>query len=163
MIRRAGRADARAVAAILAEFQDVFGEPRPDDVAMRSGVERLLAGGDAEYFLAGEPVVGVAALRFRWSLISQADDAYLEELYVRESHRRRGLGRSLMEACFARVRERGGSYLELGVDGGDREAIAFYEALGFTDRSGGPDGPPVRVYARWVGEPPPWERGTWPL
>jgi ribosomal protein S18 acetylase RimI-like enzyme len=102
-------------------------------------------------------------VRFRWSLMLQCEDAYLEELYVRASHRRRGYGRALLEAAFARARERGGVYIELGASAGDAEAVAFYEALGFTSRAEGAEGPPTRVYARWVAEPPPWQRGAWPL
>jgi ribosomal protein S18 acetylase RimI-like enzyme len=161
--RRAGPSEIEVVAALMAEFHDVFGVGRPDDDALRAGVRRLMDGGDTEFFLAGEPAVGVAVVRFRWSLILQREDAYLEDLYVRESHRRQGLGRALVEAACQSTRERGGVYIELGASEGDREAIALYEALGFTYHADGPDGPPVRVYARWVAEPPPWQRGEWPL
>jgi ribosomal protein S18 acetylase RimI-like enzyme len=161
--RRASEDDVSAVATLLAEFQDVFEEGRPDDEALRAGIPRLMDGGDAEFFLAGEPAVGVAVVRFRWSLMLQCEDAYLEDLYVRASHRRRGYGRALLEAVFARTRERGGVYIELGASAGDAEAIAFYETLGFTDRAEGPEGPRTRVYARWVAEPPAWQRGAWPL
>jgi ribosomal protein S18 acetylase RimI-like enzyme len=161
--RWAGQGDVSAVAALLAEFQDVFDEGRPDDETLRAGVRKLMDGGDAEFFLAGEPPVGIALVRFRWSLMLQCEDAYLEELYVRASHRRRGYGRALLEAAFARARERGGVYIELGASAGDAEAVAFYEALGFTSRAEGAEGPPTRVYARWVAEPPPWQRGAWPL
>jgi len=161
--RRAGEGDAPAVAALLAEFQDVYEEGRPDDEVLRAGVRRLMDGGDAEFFLAGEPPVGVALVRFRWSLMLQCEDAYLEDLYVRASHRRRGCGRALLEAVFARTRERGGVYVELGASAGDTDAVAFYEALGFTYRAQSAEGPATRVYARWVAEPPPWQRGAWPL
>ena len=161
--RRAGEGDASAVAALLAEFQDVFEEGRPDDETLRVGVRRLMDGGDAEFFLVGEPPVGIAVARFRWSLMFQCDDAYLEDLYVRAPHRRQGYGRALLEAVFARTRERGGVYIELGASAADAEAVAFYDALGFTYRAQGPEGPPTRVYARWVAEPPAWQRGAWPL
>jgi ribosomal protein S18 acetylase RimI-like enzyme len=161
--RWAGEADVSAVAALLAEFQDVFEEGRPDDHALRLGVRRLMEGGDAEFFLAGEPPVGIALARFRWSLMLQCEDAYLEDLYVRASHRRRGYGRALLEAVFERIRERGGVYVELGASANNTEAVAFYQALGFTDRAGSANGPPTRVYARWVAEPPLWQRGAWPL
>ena len=160
---RARESEADTVASLMAEFHDVFDEGRPDDDALLAGVRRLMAGDDAEFFLTGDPPVGVAVVRFRWSLILQCEDAYLEDLYVRSSDRRRGHGRALLEAAFARARERGCVYIELGASETDAEAIAFYDALGFTDRSGGPEGPPTRVYARWIAEPPPWERGAWPL
>jgi len=160
---RASEEDVEAVAALLAEFHDVEREGRPDDETLRAGVARLIGGEDAEFFLAGEPPVGVAEVRYRWSLFSQAEDAYLEDLYVRASHRRQGLGRALLEAAFERARERGAVRIELGASEGDTDAIAFYEALAFENRFGGTDGPRALFYARWVAEPPPWQAASTPL
>jgi hypothetical protein len=42
--RWAGQGDVSAVAALLAEFQDVFNEGRPDDETLRAGVRRLMDG-----------------------------------------------------------------------------------------------------------------------
>jgi len=161
--RRAGTEDVEAVASLMAEFHDVEGAGRPDDEAIRAGVVRLIDADEAEFFLAGEPPVGVAVVRYRWALMSQAGDAYLEDLYVRESRRRDGLGRALLEAAFASARERGAIRIELGASEGDTEAIAFYEALGFENRFDGGDGPRALFYARWIAEPPPWEDPSEPL
>ncbi len=161
--RRAGEGDVEAVAALLAEFFDVEEVGRPDDETLHAGVARLIGADEAEFFLAGDPPVGVAEVRYRWALMSQAEDAYLEDLYVRESHRRRGLGRALLEAAFERARERGAVRIELGASEEDTEAIAFYEALGFENRFDGGDGPRALFYARWIAEPPPWEDADSPV
>lgn len=161
--RLAGETDIEAAAGLMAEFHDVEGAGRPDDETLRAGVARLIRAGEAEFFLIGQPAVGVAEVRYRWSLFSQAEDAYLEDLYVRVAHRRQGLGRALVEAAITRARERGAVRMELGASEGDTEATAFYEALGFENRFEDPDGHRALLYSRWVSEPPPWQAGKSPV
>ena len=58
------------------------------------------------------------------------DRAEVKNLYVGLDFARRGLGRSLLAALAAAMRERGHSGLALGVVAGNDPAIAFYRALG---------------------------------
>lgn len=51
-------------------------------------------------------------------------------LAVSPDHRRAGLGRALMAAAEAWLRERGAPKIQLMVRGGNAEALGFYEALG---------------------------------
>ena len=51
-------------------------------------------------------------------------------LAVAPDRRREGLGRRLMEAAEAWLRERGAPKLQLMVRAGNAEALGFYEALG---------------------------------
>jgi ribosomal protein S18 acetylase RimI-like enzyme len=55
----------------------------------------------------------------------------IDSLGVRERTRRQGVGRVLMVAAEAWVGERGADDLELTVPEANREAVAFYEALGY--------------------------------
>lgn len=57
---------------------------------------------------------------------------YLEDLYVREQHRRAGHGRALLAALAQICVERGYGRLEWAVLDWNAPAIAFYEALGAT-------------------------------
>jgi ribosomal protein S18 acetylase RimI-like enzyme len=50
---------------------------------------------------------------------------------VLEGHRRAGVGRALMEAAHAWARARGLDEVELSVHAANREALAFYERLGY--------------------------------
>jgi GNAT superfamily N-acetyltransferase len=132
----AGPDEAPAVARLLAEFRDWWGNSEPPDTDLLAGVERIMAGGDGEYLLASaasdaEPA-GVAQIRFRWSVWKTAEDCWLEDLYVRDSARRAGLGRALVEAAVGRAERRGCRRVELDVNEDNEAARALYEACGFT-------------------------------
>jgi GNAT superfamily N-acetyltransferase len=50
---------------------------------------------------------------------------------VLEAHRRAGVGRALMDAAHAWARARGVGEVELSVHAANRDALAFYERLGY--------------------------------
>jgi GNAT superfamily N-acetyltransferase len=108
----------------------------------------LLDGGDTLVLLAGEGPDGVAVLRFRMAIWTAGLESYLAELFVARHLRRRGLGRALMEAAISEARERGADTMEIGVDEPDIDARRLYERLGFSNRTGGPEGPLMYVYER---------------
>lgn len=56
---------------------------------------------------------------------------YVKHLGTFERFRNRGIGRSLLEFCKERAKERGLSYLALDVEVENRGAIKFYENIGF--------------------------------
>ena len=85
-------------------------------------------------------VVGVAVLAYRLSISAAGLFASIEDLYVRPDERRRGVGRTLLEAVEERCVCRGVSYVEAQVE--DEEAAAFYAALGYEPVPG------VRVFSR---------------
>jgi GNAT superfamily N-acetyltransferase len=103
---------------------------------MLAGVQRIMAGGDGEFLLgatrAGEGAAGMAQVRFRWSVWKTAEDCWLEDLYVRDSARRGGLGRALVEAAVRRAESRGCRRIELDVNEDNEAALALYQACGFT-------------------------------
>ena len=84
-------------------------------------------------------------LRFRPSLWSDADEAYLEELYVIPERRGEGLGRALLDGVVDLSRERGATYIGLGTSTDDTAALGLYESAGFTNRER-PDGPSMLWY-----------------
>jgi GNAT superfamily N-acetyltransferase len=129
-----GEEDLDAAAALLGEFRDWFGKSEPTDVQVRAGVARIQEAGEGEYLLAareGEPE-GVCQLRYRWSVWTSSHDAWLEDLFVRESARGSGLGRLLLEAAVEHARARGCARIELDVDEGNEPALALYRANGFS-------------------------------
>jgi len=136
IIWTASLAEAPAVAHLLGEFRDWWGNGEPADADMLASVRRILDGGDGEYLLgaqaAGAEPAGVAQIRFRWSVWKTAHDCWLEDLYVSESARRGGLGRALVDAALGRARERGCRRIELDVNEDNAAALALYQACGFT-------------------------------
>jgi ribosomal protein S18 acetylase RimI-like enzyme len=61
-----------------------------------------------------------------------AEDCWLEDLFVGDSDRRRGLGEALVAAAVDRARARGCGRVELDVSQSIRGAWALYERMGFS-------------------------------
>lgn len=56
---------------------------------------------------------------------------YIPDIGVMPAHRRRGLGRLLIQASAQRARDCGAEALELIVSAEDQDVRAFYQDLGF--------------------------------
>src|SRR5476649_68172 len=93
-IRRAGSADAGHIARLLDDFNREFGEPTPGVEQLTRRVLALLESGETSVLLLGGMPDGLAVLRFRPAIWSQALECYLAELYVVPAMRRQGLGRA---------------------------------------------------------------------
>ena len=147
-VRAATAADAANVGRLLHDFNTEYDDPTPGPDKLADRIERLLEGGDTAVLLAGPGPDGLAVLRFRAALWSEALECYLAELYVVPAMRGRGLGRALMNAAIAFARERGADYMDLGTAETDVAARSLYESLGFSNRTGGADGSVMFVYER---------------
>ena len=147
-VRAATAADAANVGRLLHDFNTEYDDPTPGPDKLADRIERLLEGGDTAVLLAGPGPDGLAVLRFRTALWSEALECYLAELYVVPAMRGRGLGRALMNAAIAFARERGADYMDLGTAETDVAARSLYESLGFSNREGKPDGPLNYYYER---------------
>ncbi len=131
--------EAEIVADLMIAFRDHLKDPRPSDNAMLAGVERLMEGVEAEFLLASvdedSPPAGVAQLRFRFSVWEASPDCWLEDVYVREEARRKGIGAALVQAAIGRAVERGARRIELDTNEENTAAIGLYEGLGFSASS----------------------------
>jgi GNAT superfamily N-acetyltransferase len=150
-IRLAEPADRGAVAALIAGFRDYYDEKVPTDEAIARVVGELIDDERTEFLLAGEPPVGVAQLRFRPSVWTGTDDAWLEDLFVVPDARRAGAGRALVEACVERARARGCRRIQLDANENNPGAVALYESLGFSATTPGRfDGGLNLYFTRWL-------------
>lgn len=70
-------------------------------------------------------------MRVQPSLLSNAHEAYLAELYVSPSRRGRGYGRESTTEALRAARERHATYAFLITSEGDRRAHRLYDAAGF--------------------------------
>ncbi|MBA2564208.1 MAG: GNAT family N-acetyltransferase [Gemmatimonadetes bacterium] len=95
---------------------------------------------------AGE-IAGYAVLTFGYSLEFHGRDAFLDELYVREPHRGRGIGTRVLAVLARACRAAGVDALHLEVDRTNTRAQAFYRAWGFRDHD-------RHLMTRWIGSPP---------
>jgi ribosomal protein S18 acetylase RimI-like enzyme len=148
VVRPAEAADAEAVGRLLHAFNREFDEETPGADWIAGRVRQLLAAGELTVLLVGDSPDGLAVLRFRPNLWSEALEAYLAELYVIPGRRGHGLGRALMEAAIELARAEGADYMDLGTGEEDTAARALYESLGFDNRGGKPDGQVNYFYER---------------
>ena len=140
MIRLATSHDAADVARLMIGFRDWWSRTEPPDAAFHGGVRRVLADPNSDFLLAGDPPAGMCQLRYRYSIWTESDDCWLEDIFVEEAARGSGMGRELMDAAFARARQRGCRRMELDVNEANAAALALYESLGFSARSDPPGG-----------------------
>jgi ribosomal protein S18 acetylase RimI-like enzyme len=147
-VRRAEVADAETVGRLLHDFNSEFDEPTPGPRALAERLEQLIGAGEVTVLLVGAEPHGLAVLRFRPAIWTEALDCYLEELYVVPDRRGRGLGRALMEAAIELARREGAAHMDLGTSEDDVAARGLYESLGFNNREGRPDGPINYFYER---------------
>jgi GNAT superfamily N-acetyltransferase len=136
---RAGPDEAETVARLLVSFRDWYGRDWPSENAFLAGVERLLENVDTDFLLAAadddSPPEAVCQLRYRFGIWMAATDCWLEDLFVDESARGKGLGRALVEASCNQARERGCRRIELDVNDRNHQALALYRSLGFEPKS----------------------------
>ena len=85
--------------------------------------ECLLAEWDGE-------CVGFALYFRNFSTFVGRPGLYLEDLYVRPSHRGRGIGKALLKSLAGIARDRGYGRMEWSVLDWNRSAIDFYRSLG---------------------------------
>jgi GNAT superfamily N-acetyltransferase len=141
---KAGPHEAAVVARLLVSFRDHLAMDWPSENAFLAGVERLMDDVNTEFLLgapdADSPPAGVVQLRFRYGIWKAATDCLVEDVFVADGSRGRGLARALMELAAERARERGCRRMELDTEEDNAAALALYESVGFS-ASRSPGGP----------------------
>jgi GNAT superfamily N-acetyltransferase len=81
----------------------------------------------------GDPeALGYALFFPTFSSFLASTGVWLEDLFVRPNSRGEGVGKALLEAVAARVRERGGERLEWAALDWNELALGFYRGIGAT-------------------------------
>lgn len=75
-------------------------------------------------------IVGIAVWFLNYSTWTGRNGIYLEDLFVRDSERRHGYGRALLQALAAVCVDRGYSRFEWSVLDWNESAIGFYRSIG---------------------------------
>jgi GNAT superfamily N-acetyltransferase len=108
-----------------------------DEARARSAMSGLLA--NPEYGLAwlidvDGALAGYTVICFGYSLEFGGRDAFLDELYLYEPYRGRGIGTQAMNHMIAVCLERGIHAFHLEVTRDNHQAIAYYLKMGFAFR-----------------------------
>jgi ribosomal protein S18 acetylase RimI-like enzyme len=90
---------------------------------------------------------GYVVLTVRFSMEYGGLDAFVDDLFVRPAHRRRGLGRAALDALFAECGRRGvlAAHVEVGRD--NAAAKSLYRSYGFDVHDAGREVLTVRLGA----------------
>jgi GNAT superfamily N-acetyltransferase len=147
---KAGPHEAETVARLLVAFRDHLGYDWPSENAFLAGVEKLIDDRDTEYLLAAPdadaPAAGVVQLRFRWGIWRAGGDCLVEDVFVAEEARGKGLARALLALATERALERGCRRMELDVNEANEAGRALYRSFGFREST--QDGGPRDLYLR---------------
>ena len=139
---KASPEDAHHVVRLLLAFREWYGKPATPEVEQQFSdtVGKILLRDDAEYLLAylSPPTPdAVIQIRYRPSVWTGSEDCWIEDVYVEDGARGKGLGRALVVEALQRAKERGCGRAELDVDVVNAPARALYAALGFRDKTEG--------------------------
>jgi len=135
-IREAVVKDAPEIARLLFDFNSEYEDETPPLPELTRHAERMLREGEMTVLLAGDGPDGLALLRFRPSVWTEQQEAYLQELYVVPPLRGRGIGEALMQEAIATCRGRDAGWIELNTGETDVAARSLYRKLGFTNEEG---------------------------
>ncbi len=137
-VREAGTEDVEGVAAAVGSLLAELGGRMPSRAEMEAQVQALLEdpqGGSVLIAEAGGEIVGVLTASWQRAIHVPGVYATIQDLWVDEAWRSRGVGAELVEAIASQARTRGIGRLEVGLPRETFAAIAstesFYRRNGF--------------------------------
>ena len=134
--RSATEPDVEAIVEMMRRYYGEDGYPFVD-AESRAAVGALLRDerlGRLWVAQAGGRVVGYLAVTLGYSLEYRGRDAFIDELFISEEARGRGLGREALEVAEAYCRQVGVKALHLEVERHREPARELYRRAGFEDR-----------------------------
>ena len=135
-VRGATAEDVEIVHALTCELADAIGDSPPRFEAVQARLSELLEEPRARVLVAedgGGVVVGAASLWIKPDLAHGDTVIEVPMLVVAEDHRRKGVGRLLMEEIQRLAAESAASLIELVATRKNKPARDFYRSLGFVE------------------------------
>jgi ribosomal protein S18 acetylase RimI-like enzyme len=131
----ASDSDADELVELMREFY-AFEHIAFDERAARGALRQILSDGKlgvVHLIRVGTEAAGYLVITFGFSLEFHGRDAFIDELFLRESFRGRGLGRASVEFAAEVCRAKGIAALHLEVERANTRAQALYRQSGFRD------------------------------
>jgi GNAT superfamily N-acetyltransferase len=135
IFKLASRTDTDILIAFMREFYEHDHQPFVEPAA-RAALERFLQDhslGHVWLIHDGEQAIGYVVLTLGYSLEYHGRDAFIDEIYLRESHRGKGIGAQVIQFLEEACRELDVQALHLEVERANTKAQAFYHKIGFED------------------------------
>jgi GNAT superfamily N-acetyltransferase len=132
VVRKGRRADANEFIGLvlaLAEFEHL--DP-PSDAGRKRLIEDVFEKKRIKLFVAaeGKRLLGYALYFYTYSSFLAKPSLYLEDLFVLERERKRGVGFTLFKRCVDEAAAKGCGRMEWAVLTWNEKALRFYEKLG---------------------------------
>jgi GNAT superfamily N-acetyltransferase len=119
----------------LAEYEHLEHELHATEERLSAVLFRERPAAEALIAERADEAVGYALFFPTFSSFLASEGIWLEDLFVRLPHRGTGVGRALLSAVAAHVRERGGERLEWAALDWNEPALGFYRRLGASTMS----------------------------
>ena len=135
MIRKAEEKDISVLAALALELW-----PGHSAEEMETDVKAVIQQEDAAFFLlfVEGKTIGFAQVSLRHDYVegtASSPVGYLEGIYVKPNHRRRGLAKSLVTACEVWLRRKGCEEFASDCEITNEESLLFHLRVGFLEAS----------------------------
>ena len=114
----------------LADFENLSGEVVATEELLKITLFGINSQAEVQIAYDKNKTLGFALYFRSFSTFLGRPGIYLEDLYVRESARGKGVGEALLRRLAQRTREIGGGRLEWAVLNWNEPAIGFYQKMG---------------------------------
>lgn len=131
MIRRAARKDSSGFLKLLVDLAD-FEHLEPPSSEAKKRILKDVFSKKINLFIASQDsvAVGYALYFYTYSSFLARPTLYLEDIFVAQDSRKRGIGTQLFLKCAREAMKQGCGRMEWSVLKWNRNAIRFYETLG---------------------------------
>jgi GNAT superfamily N-acetyltransferase len=132
-VRPIAKSEFEAVLPMIADYQRFYGVAEIDEGRNRAFFARFLDPSEDGVLIGawrGGRLLGYACLYWHFSSLAATETVLMNDLYVDEPARRKGVGRALIEAGAEITRERGANCLEWSTAPDNHAAQRLYDSTG---------------------------------
>ena len=133
-IREAVKSDSEEIIRLILELAKFEKLTPPNEAGQKRLLDDAFSDSPPFKILLAEQdnkLLGYAFYLFTYSSFEAKKTLYLEDVFISESHRKKGIGKSLIREFIKILRNKGIKKCKLGVNTKNKLAIRFYKNLGF--------------------------------